>query len=121
MVERMVDRLRVRVFADRGALGAAAGRDAAERIRLLQKGGRALRIIFAAAPSQNEMLGTLVKEPGIDWSSITAFHMDEYIGLAKDAPQRFGNFLRERIFDRLPFKAVHLIDSANDAKAECAR
>lgn len=121
MQERMVDRLKVRVFPDRRAMGAAAGRDAAERIRQLQKGGRGLRMIFAAAPSQNEMLATLVGEPGIEWSTITAFHMDEYIGLPVDAPQRFGNFLKSRIFDRLPFRAVHLIDGANEAKAECAR
>jgi len=55
------------------------------------------------------MLDALVAEPGIDWSRVTAFHMDEYVGLAADAPQRFGAWLGRAIFDRLPFAAVHLI------------
>jgi glucosamine-6-phosphate deaminase len=36
--------------------------------------------------------------------------MDEYIGLDAAAPQRFSNFLKERLFDRLPFREVHLIE-----------
>ena len=45
-----------------------------------------VRMIFAAAPSQSEMLAALVTEPAIDWERVTAFHMDEYLGLAEDAP-----------------------------------
>lgn len=48
--------------------------------------------------------------------------MDEYVGLSADAPQAFGNFLREHIFDSAPFGDVQYIDaSAADPKAECAR
>ena len=67
-------------------------------------------MIFAAAPSQSEMLDGLVAAEGIDWSRVTAFHMDEYIGLPADAPERFGNWLKAAIFDRLPFGEVHLIE-----------
>jgi glucosamine-6-phosphate deaminase len=121
VVEKTVDRLRVKVYADRRALGAAAGADVAWRMRQLQAEGRNLRMIFAAAPSQNEMLETLVAEEGIDWSRVTAFHMDEYIGLAPDAPQRFGNFLRRHLFDRVKLGRVHLIDSSNSIDDECHR
>ena len=44
---------------------------------------------------------------------VTAFHMDEYIGLPADAPQRFGLWLRGAIFDHLNFAAVHLVESEN--------
>lgn len=48
--------------------------------------------------------------------------MDEYIGLAADAPQGFGNFLRGRLFGRLPFGQVFYLDGqAADPQAECAR
>src|SRR5258706_15287930 len=94
-----VDRLRVNVYPDRRALGGAAGDDVAAKISRLQATRSNLRMIFAAAPSQNEMLATLVAAPGIDWSCITAFHMDEYIVLSSDAPQRFGPFLRQHLFD----------------------
>ena len=40
-----------------------------------------LRVVFAAAPSQNEMLKHLTGKTSIPWSRIIAFHMDEYIGL----------------------------------------
>jgi len=121
ILEQTVDRLRVRVYSDRAALGGAAGEAVALKMRELISLQGGVRMIFAAAPSQNEMLGALVKAPGIDWGRVTAFHMDEYIGLAEDAPQRFGRYLRERLFDLVRPGVVHLIDSANSVEAECAR
>ena len=48
--------------------------------------------------------------------------MDEYIGLPADAPQGFGNFLKEHIFGPANFKQVFYIDvTAKDAEAECDR
>ena len=116
------DSLRVEIYDTRAEMGKAAGTLAAKRIReCLQKKGRA-NVIFAAAPSQNEMLETLVAAPDIDWSRVKAFHMDEYVGLSKAAPQCFGNFLKEHIFGKLPFGSVHYIDcEAADKEAECAR
>lgn len=96
-------------FATRRAMGKQAARDiaAAIRARLAEAGG--VRMIFAAAPSQAEMIDALIVEPDIDWHRITAFHMDEYIGLPDGAPQRFAVWLGERLFDRVPFGAVHPI------------
>ena len=71
--------------------------------------------MFAAAPSQAEMLAALCREDSIDWTRITAFHMDEYVVLAVNSKQRFGNWLREAIFDRLPFASVHLLEAEGDA------
>jgi glucosamine-6-phosphate deaminase len=119
---RTVDRLKVNVYRDRRAMGDSAGHDVAAKIREFQSRNAAnLRMIFAAAPSQNETLAALVRAPGIDWSRITAFHMDEYIGLADSAPQRFGRYLKDHLFDLVHPATVHLIDSANDAQAECHR
>ena len=64
-------------------------------------------MIFAAAPSQDEFLHHLISDQRISWNRINAFHMDEYIGVLPDAPQSFGNFLRIRIFDKVPFKNVY--------------
>ncbi|MFR5757839.1 MAG: hypothetical protein ACLUE2_05295 [Bacteroides cellulosilyticus] len=52
-----------------------------------------INILFAAAPSQNEFLAALQKY-ALPWNRIHALHMDEYIGLQADAPQRFGNYLQ---------------------------
>lgn len=78
-------------------------------------------MIFAAAPSQNEFLETLTAAEGIDWSRVVAFHMDEYIGLPVGAPQRFSQFLKEKLFDIVQPGEVHLIRSENTIEAECAR
>src|SRR6478609_9156730 len=103
---RMVERLRVSSFATRVAMGRAAAGDVAAEIRARLAVAAGVRMIFAAAPSQIE---ALVAEVGIDWRRVTAFHMDEYIGLAADAPQRFAQWLRERLFGRVPFGTVHPI------------
>ena len=81
-----------------------------------------VNMIFAAAPSQDEMLKRLVAYEGIDWTRVNAFHMDEYVGLGPDAPAGFGNFLRQRVFGKLPFKSVNYLDGlAADPEEECRR
>ncbi len=122
MKQLQADRLRVNVYETRAAMGAAAGEAAAVRIRQLLKEKAEVNVIFAAAPSQNETLDALVAAEGIDWSRVNAFHMDEYVGLAADAPQGFGNFLTEHLFSRLPFGSVNRLNpAATDAEAECER
>ena len=116
------DALRVQVYQTRAAMGAAAAADGAALLKKLLMQKETVRCVFAAAPSQNEFLQGLCAAPGIEWGRVTAFHMDEYIGLAADAPQGFGNFLKERIFGRLPFGAVHYLNGGEqDPEAECAR
>ncbi|CAH1667213.1 6-phosphogluconolactonase [Chelatococcus asaccharovorans] len=104
-------------FATRAEMGQAAAADVAAELRARLARQAGVRMIFAAAVSQSEMLQALVAAPGIDWGRVTAFHMDEYLDLPAQAPQRFGNWLRRAIFDRLPFAAVKLIDPGPDAAA----
>lgn len=117
-----VDQLEVKIFATRAEMGAVAALEIKQTFCELLAKKQQINVIFAAAPSQNEVLASLVADKDIEWSRINAYHMDEYIGLAADAPQGFGNFLRAHIFDRVPFASVNLIDcSAIDADAEAAR
>jgi glucosamine-6-phosphate deaminase len=119
--QRTVERLLVLSFATRTAMARQAAHDIAAAIRARLAGAAGVRMIFAAAPSQADMLEALIAEPGIDWRRITAFHMDEYIGLPAGAPQRFAIWLRERLFDRVPFAAVHPILPEGDPHAAAAR
>lgn len=115
------DNLHVRISDTRSDMGICAAFEAVRSIEQVLKQKTMCNIIFAAAPSQNEFLAALV-QADVDWSRVNALHMDEYIGLPKDAPQGFANFLRNAIFDRVPFASVHCIDSTNqDVEAECAR
>ncbi len=115
-------RLRVEVFPSRPMMGLAAARAAAEAIRdLLARDGR-VAVIFASAPSQNEFLAALREEPGIDWPKLTAFHLDEYVGIAPDHPASFRRFLVDRLFSHVKVAAFHGLDGqAKDLAAECAR
>lgn len=114
--------LKVKVFENRAQMGVDAAKDIAECIKKLQSEKDEINIIFAAAPSQNDTIGALIATDGIEWGKINAFHMDEYVGLAKDAPQGFGNFLKACLFDKVPFKSVNYIYSETETAEEiCAR
>lgn len=116
------DQLQVAIYKTRDAMGQAAGQTALSIIRRLLAEKEEVNIIFAAAPSQNEILQTLTQAKDLEWNRVNAFHMDEYLGLPTEAPQGFGNFLTERLFRHLPFKNVFLIDSsATKAEEECTR
>lgn len=121
MKEFIKDKLTVKVFENRNLMGAAVATAVAERINLLLSEQPFVNIIFGAAPSQNEFFAELLKKE-IDWSRVNAFHMDEYVNLASDAPQGFGNFIKARLFDLAPFHAVNYINGNEaDYEAECLR
>jgi len=96
-------------------MGARAASDIANEIRTCLQRQPGVRMIFAAAPSQSEMLSALREEKDIDWTRVTAFHMDEYLDLPADAPQRFSCWLRKAIFGHLPFAAVHLLEPGDNS------
>ena len=117
-----IDDLEIKKYESRDDMGRAAASDIAECIKALLEKQTVVNMIFAAAPSQNEMLKYLCVEKGIDWKRINAFHMDEYVGLKSDAPQCFSNYLRTHIFDIKPFKSVNCLNAdVIDSEAECRR
>ena len=82
--------LPIEVSATPEEAGAAAGRAAADVLaRVLGERDRA-RVIFASAPSQEQMLATLGGDPRIDWARVDSFHMDDYLGLDPAHPAAFG-------------------------------
>jgi glucosamine-6-phosphate deaminase len=118
MSEFRVEKLRVKAYSTRHLMGRAAGLAAAEAIAKAITRQGAARVVFAAAPSQNETLAALVTDTSVDWSKVTAFHMDEYIGLFGNAPQRFSHYLKERVFNRVSLAAVHLL-GLQPPESEC--
>ncbi|GAA4786484.1 glucosamine-6-phosphate deaminase [Olivibacter ginsenosidimutans] len=115
-----LDQLIVECFDTREALGAAAGKEVLHRLSILLAEKEEVNMIFAAAPSQVELLTALVKAKQLDWNRVNAFHMDEYVGLDKVAPQGFGNFLDRHLFAHLPFKRVfYLTPFGKSAASAC--
>lgn len=117
-----VDRLEVRIFADKQQAGSQGASIAADEIRrLLRRDGQAA-IVLASAVSQDSFLAALRQEPDVDWPRVTVFHMDEYAGMSRHHPASFRRFLRERLTDRVPVRAFHeLQGEARDLDAECRR
>ncbi len=121
MIEISREKLKIRIFDTRSSMGADAAETISEKIRRLLIEKEYINMVFAAAPSQNDFLASL-KEKEVDWSRINAFHMDEYVGLDKDAPQLFGNYLREKLFSGFPFREVHYLHGdVEDLEEECNR
>jgi len=111
--------MKVHVAKSRAELGRLAAHDIGEALREGLRRKDRLRLILAAAPSQSEMLAALRSEPDIDWQRVTAFHMDEYIGLPEGAPQRFANWLNEEFVGRLPLGRFERINPGDDPEAAC--
>jgi glucosamine-6-phosphate deaminase len=100
----------LRVFNDKVSLGRAAAEQAATAIlHAIAAHGRA-RIIAATAASQLEFLNALTNEPGIDWSKVEAFHLDEYIGLPITHPGSFRKMLLEQLVQKTRIAHYHLLD-----------
>jgi glucosamine-6-phosphate deaminase len=116
------ENLAVKIYPDRLNMGKAAAEMVSKRTAKLLKEQKYVNIIFASAPSQNEFLAALVEQKEVDWTHVNAFHMDEYIGLPENAPQKFGSFLKGKLFSHLPFRTLNYINgNAPDALAECGR
>ena len=116
------DKLNVYVYESRPKMGTAAASVIAAEIRhAIRERGRA-SVIFASAPSQNEFLASLADAPDIDWSRVTGFHLDEYLGMDAQAPQSFRRFLIDRLVNKVPFGEFHgLRGDAPDGSEEATR
>ena len=115
------DNLTVKVYDTRSDMGLAAGKEIADCIKELLKTKDELNMTFAAAPSQNEVLEYLANDKTIPWEKINAYHMDEYVGIDKTAPQGFAMFLKNALFNKVPFKTVNTLDSTADPDVEAER
>ena len=114
--------MNVEIFVDKNGLGQAAADLAAQGIReAISERGQAF-MILATGASQFEVLAHLV-EKEIDWSKVTAFHLDEYIGMPVTHPASFRKYLKERFQAKVPsLKCFHYVNGeAADPKAECRR
>ncbi len=121
MRELQKEQLNVKIYQTRPQMGKAAADEVSERINQLLEDKDYINIVFAAAPSQNEFLASL-RDKDIDWSRINAFHMDEYVGLDRSAPQLFGNYLKDVLFSHVPFREVYYMNGdVDDLAGECER
>lgn len=111
-----------KVFSNVNDMSRAAAANAVQAIKVATDSKGEANIILATGMSQIELLSTLVKET-IDWSRVTAFHLDEYMNLPMTHPASFRKYLKERFVNKVPgIKTFHYIDvDAPDSLEECKR
>jgi glucosamine-6-phosphate deaminase len=114
--------VQIQVHSSKVELGEAVAHEGAETIVAAISGKGEAVVVFATGASQFEMLDALVGYD-IDWSRVTAFHLDEYVGLPADHKASFRRYLRERVVDRLPAlrEFVMVEGDSPDINAEVAR
>lgn len=108
------DSVAVEVYESRQALGIASACAVATAIKECAQHKQAVRMVMASAPSQSEMLASLLADKGVDWSVVSLFHMDEFIGLPSAAPQRFANWLAKNLCEKINAKIFHRLDPDPD-------
>jgi glucosamine-6-phosphate deaminase len=113
----------VKIMPDKAQMGKAASAAGAALVReaIAQRG--TANIIVATGASQFEMFEHLVREQDINWSKVTGFHLDEYVGLPITHPASFRRYLWERFVSRLPLplRAFHYLDAEGNPQEECRR
>ncbi|MGN8648180.1 glucosamine-6-phosphate deaminase [Gracilibacillus sp. HCP3S3_G5_1] len=115
------DNLIYYVCANRHSMGQLAAKLAGDRIKQLLLVKEEVRVIFAAAPSQNEFLSYLTGDKDIDWSRVVGLHMDEYLGLAPNSDQWFSKYLQRNITNRVQMKDFHFINGLAAPEEEIDR
>lgn len=109
-----VECLEITVTASPPDAGQEAGKRVTELLTELTGTRDVVRIVFASAPSQRFLLEYLASAPDIDWRKVHAFHMDEYVDLPPQAPQRFGVWLTNTFFRHVNLGAVTLMRTDGD-------
>jgi len=116
-----VDLLRVRVFRDQPAMAKAAAKDACDYLNAVLSVQETATVILASAASQVQFLSELTAL-SIEWSRITIFHMDEYLGIDETHRASFRKFLHDNVLSKIKPRSYHLIKGdAAEPLSECER
>jgi glucosamine-6-phosphate deaminase len=115
------DQLPVAVYESNQAMGQAAALDARQIITQAIAARGQANIIIATGNSQLTFLHALRDLNGIDWSKVTVFHMDEYLGLDPQHPASFPLFLREHIINIVKPRAFYPVPNSPDNVEQACR
>ncbi len=110
------------VFGSEQEMGEAAAENAARILTDAVEDKGSARLIIATGNSQLAFVRALRGHLEVPWGRVTAFHMDEYIGMGAGHPASFRRWIREWIEEPLGPGIVHYIEGdAADPDAECRR
>jgi glucosamine-6-phosphate deaminase len=106
--------VKIQIYPDRQTMSREAAEHAADALKRCIRAKGGARIIAATGASQIDFLDALTAAPGIDWSSVEMFHLDEYIGLPITHPASFRGYLLARLIDKAGVGRYHLLDGEKD-------
>lgn len=117
-----VDRLSVQVYNSESDMAEDVANITHQYLRSLLQTQEHVAILFATGNSQLKFLSALIALGGIDWSRITLFHLDEYLGISAEHPASFRHYLRERVENRVLPRKFHYIEGDTlEPLTECDR
>ena len=112
--------LDVRIYDDLAELARAAATDAVAALRTAIDARGEANVLLATGNSQLAFLAELVTRRDVDWTAVTAFHMDEYVGLPPGTRRSFQRYIRERVAAHLPLRAFHYLDGTERSRGRSA-
>jgi glucosamine-6-phosphate deaminase len=116
-----VSKSKIEILADKYSLGQAAADHAARSLRRTLGDQGSVRLVAATGASQFEFLDALTSAPGIDWSRVEVFHLDEYVGLPSTHPASFRKYLFERLIHKAGITRYHMLDGDGDPHGTVAK
>ena len=119
---RPYGKTRVFLCQDAQDLGITASKDVGDTLRELLKEHSEVRMILAAGESQMTFLDSLASQPGVLWSRIVCFNMDDFWD--PRIPEQFtcGYQTRTQLYDKVRPKRFHLVRfNAQDPYQEAQR
>ena len=101
------------VVANEKALGSAAAAKIVELLnQAISERGEANYLVSTGASQFSTFEALLTKD--MDWSKVTMFHLDEYVGLPVSHKASFQKYLRERFADRVNLKRAVFVSGLGD-------
>ncbi|AFZ00337.1 glucosamine-6-phosphate deaminase [Calothrix sp. PCC 6303] len=117
-----IDDLWVNVYDSDAELAKDAAAIASEYLSDVIKQQGMARVLLATGNSQLKFLDALISLGNLDWSKITCFHLDEYLGISGEHPGSFRRYLREKVEKRVNPDKFHYIEGDTlEPLAECVR
>lgn len=105
----LAEALAVEIYSEPQPMAQGAALAAQAYLRAVLARQNSAAAILASANSQIQFLEALVALGGVDWSRITLFHMDEYLGIDAEHPASFRRFMRERVEQLVRPRQFHYI------------
>lgn len=117
-----VDSLEVAVYNSEAELAQDVAAIACNYLQSVIEQQNRATVLLATGNSQVQFLNNLITSGGVDWSKVTFFHLDEYLGISANHPASFRYYLHERVEKHLTYKKFHYIQGDTlQPLAECDR